>query len=266
MHIPLSKLGPVQLIDLEKSKGIKLYDEYARICSIIKQNSDYEVINHIGDQSPFRMAKLFGNSWKDYNHQFVVQVAGCSFECPFCYVDNLKEDTQVDAFYLVKLFKNFREKVKSEYNVNVNIFHLMGGNPARYASFWPILRDELDNWGFKDVVLFSDCLLVEDMLYGVKPWEYVDMHHFILANCLKGTNHINFKNNTGRDLYMVALFEAMFYKDKPNCYFTLINFDSRDLKKIIYNILPKKKVDLLNVYPYEVNMRRQRGELKEKIS
>lgn len=279
--IPLARIGPVQLIDLEKSTGcIKLYDEYARICTIIKQDSNVleckakwckeinnqvvsvepKQINHIGDQSPYRMSKLFGNLWSHYNHQFVIQVSGCPFQCPFCYVDNLKEDTRVDAPYLVDLFKHFREKVKADYQVDVNVFHLMGGDPAHYASFWPILRDELDSRGFDKVVLFSDCLLVEDMLYDVKPWEYVDIHHFILASCLKGTNWINFKDNTGCDLYMAALFEAMFYKDKSNCYFTLINFDSRDLKKI-YDILPKKKIDLLTVYPYEVSVRRKKGEL-----
>lgn len=259
--VPLAKLGPVQILDLERSRGgIAYYNEYARICTIVKQDPERpgQTVNHIGDQSPYRMARRFKGHWQDYNHQFVVQTAGCVFQCPFCYVDNLKEDCTANAPELVNMFKHFRKEVKQLFNADVNVFHLMGGNPAKYAAFWPTLRQELDKQGCADVVLFSDCLLVEDAVYDIKPWEYVDLDRFMLACCLKGTNGTNFRQNTGCDLFVLALYEATNYIQKDNCYITLINYDPADLKSI-YNVLPKIKVDLLQVFPYEVTVQRQRG-------
>ena len=248
MRVPITKIGRIQKIDVEKSSGIVSHDDIARICTVVKEKNAYD---DRGDKSPYRMAEIFGGDWKDYNNHFIIQVAGCPLKCPYCYVDNLKANLSMNADELVDKFVEFKKIVEPKFNIKLNVFHFMGGAPALYCEFWEELRNSLDNHGLKEVVLFSDVILVENHFSKKKPWEFLNLHHFILTGCLKGTNEDNFKKNTGFHLFEQSLKELENYLTAKNFYLTLIGFDERDLSQI-YKIIPKERIDFLNIINYEV--------------
>jgi len=247
VKIPISKIGKLQREDIEadRGKGIVCYDDYARVCTVYTDTR-----RDIGDKSPYRMAKMFGGTWAAYNNHFVVQVAGCPLDCPYCYVDNLEPDIDVSAVTLVALFKAFRDQAAVDFKVPLNVFHLMGGAPAVYCKFWPELREELDHQGCEDVVLFSNTILVERHAHQVCPWEYMKLPRLIVEGCLKGTNPNNFWRNTGKDWFYYAVAELALYVLYGNFYLTLINHDVKDLPWV-YSSMEKDRVDLLTVVEYK---------------
>lgn len=261
-QVPISRIGNIQKVDVERSSGIVFHDDIARICTVVK---DKHAHDDRGDKSPFRMAMLFGGSWEDYNHHFIVQVAGCPLKCPYCYVDNMEVDTSMSANDLVDRFIKFKEEVESKFNIKLKVFHFMGGAPALYCDFWKELRDTLDKRGLKDTILFSDVILVEEYFVNKKPWEFLNLHHFILTGCLKGTNEENFIKNTGFNLFQQSLKELENYISYPNFYLTLIGFDEKNLDGV-YKIIPKERIDFLNIINYEVTKEKMktRGNLSLK--
>ena len=255
MQIPISKIGPIQKQDIEKSTGIVYYNDIARICTVVKDQKSHD---DRGDKSPFYMSKLFGKHWKSYNNHFIVQVAGCPLKCWYCYVDNLKTDLYMTPEELVNIFIKFRNNVKKKFNVDLNVFHFMGGDPGLYCEAWLEIRKVLDLSGLNDIILFSDVVFVENYFIKKKPWEYLNkINNFILTGCLKGTNRENFLINTGLDLYEQAIKELKNYINYENFYLTLINYDTRTLENI-YKIIDKERVNLLNVINYEVTKKRKR--------
>lgn len=248
MKVPIAKIGKIQKIDIERSSGIVFYDDVVRICTVVK---DKKAHDNRGDKSPFRMAKIFGGNWQDYNNHFIVQVAGCPLKCPYCYVDNLKADLLMTAKELVSRFIKFKKETEPKFNIKLKVLHFMGGAPAIYCEFWKELRNSLDKKGLKDIILFSDVILVENYFFKNKPWKFLKLHHFILTGCLKGTNKDNFIKNTGYDLFQQSLKELKNYLSAKNFYLTLIGFDAKNLLEI-YKIIPKDKIDFLNIINYEV--------------
>ncbi len=247
MMIPISKIGPVQLRDVENSTGLVYHDEYYRLCEVVKSDKAFD---NRGDCSPYRMASLFGGDWRDYNYHFIVQVAGCPLSCPYCYVDNFKIDLQISIAALVNDFVEFREMIRSLYSIDVRVFHLMGGAPAVYAECWPEIRHALDALGQEDVILFSDVVFVENRYFGKQPWDYLGLDMFVLTGCLKGVNDKNFYLNTGRDMFDTALAEMSNYVDADNFYLCLIGND-KDCSGIA-GLIDVDKIDYLTIVDYQV--------------
>ena len=250
--IPIAKIGETQKIDIEQSRGIVLHDSYARVCSVYKPT-----VSRIGDTSPHRIAKLFGGRWQDYNHHFVVQASGCPLGCNYCYVEESSPSKNFTAQGLVDLFIQFRSAALDCFRATVNVFHLMGGDPALYCSFWPILRYELDQRGCCKVILLSNTVLVESAVKGVQPWKYLDIHNFVLSGCLKGVNREDFIRNTGKDLYHVAVSELKHYIRSKNFYLTLVGQDKSLDWNGLYELIPKERIDFLKVVEYAVVKQRK---------
>lgn len=244
MKVPISKIGELQRKDIEDSSGIVLYDDYARICTVVKPNGG------IGDRSPYRMAEMFGGEWQDYNNQYVIQVAGCPLDCPYCYVDNLEEDTYWTAVSVVENFLAFRWQFRAEYHESLKVLHFMGGAPGIYCAFWPELRAEMDLCGLENVILFTNVILVEWRLRGVLPWHFMTLHNFVVEGCLKGTSRKNFIRNTRCDLFEDAVSELREYVPYENFYLTLINYDKDGLSRV-YRLIDDQRVDFLEVVEYE---------------
>jgi uncharacterized Fe-S cluster-containing radical SAM superfamily protein len=237
--IPLSEIGKIQLIDVERSN--RYHDDYARVCRVIRSK------NWHGDKSPLRLSKLFGKPWREYDTHFVVQVAGCPLNCKYCYVDNLESDKDFSAGELVTKFLQFR-KIQQ----NLNVIHLCGGDPARYPEFWYSLRHVLDRSGLTDVVILSDVIFLENFYYNKQPWKYLDkIENFALSGCLKGTTPKNFLENSGKDLFDVAFKEFTKYVEFDNFWLSLIEYDVSGLPTI-FDLLPLDRIDFLNVVNYEV--------------
>jgi uncharacterized Fe-S cluster-containing radical SAM superfamily protein len=249
-QIPVSKIGDIQMEDILKSSGAALTNGLGRICTVVKPDMAFDDRR---DTAPQRMAQLFGGKWQDYNQHYILQVAGCPLECWYCYVDNLEADLEMDSIDVVNdFYSHWRQAHRCCIDGEVNVLHLMGGDPGMYPEFWKELRQEMDaREEFQEKVLFSDVIFVENHFYDIKPWEYMDMHHFMLTGCLKGTNRKNFLKNTGKDLFNKALRELDHYVDKENFYLSLINYDEGDLPRI-YSIMPKERIDFLKVINYEV--------------
>jgi hypothetical protein len=243
--ILISKIGRHQVLDLIDSTGIVYFDDYARICTVIKEGSK----DNRGDTSPHRMAKLFGGDWRKYNNHFIIQCSGCPMMCPYCYVDNLKIDKYMTVSEIVELFETFRFRAKATRGVDINVLHLMGGDPGLYCDMWPELRRELDKNGMKDVVLFSDVILVENKIISKKPWEFIDLERFLLVGCLKGTTRESFKKNSGLDLFNNATEELMNYLPYSNFYITLIAEEKPD--KFIYEMVSRERIDHLKIVNYK---------------
>ncbi len=261
MKIPIAEIGEEQMEDVAKSSGHVLYNGLgtSRLCTVVKPKMSFD---DRGDKSPLRMAQLFGGRWQEYNEHFITQVAGCPLKCPYCYVDNLKANRRMNAEEVVKDFYSLWRQADRCCLPEVNVLHLMGGAPGKYPEFWGELRREMDEYYyFKNKVLFSDVIFVENHFYGVKPWEHTDLHHFMLTGCLKGTNRRNFLENTGKDLFDVALSELERYAKFENFYLSLINYDEKDLPRVL-SIVPRERIDFLKVVNYNVTQKRMAGVIK----
>lgn len=251
IRIPISKIGELQLKDIEASSGMALYDKYARVCTVVKEGRG------IGDRSPYRMADMFGGKWQDYNNQYVIQAAGCPLDCRYCYVDNLAENTLWTATSIVSHFLAFRWQVITELHESLNVLHFMGGAPGVYCNAWRELREELDYQRCENVILFSNVIFVENWMHNVLPWTCMNLPNFIVEGCLKGTNRENFRRNTGTDLFSRATVEMQKYPVHDNFYLTLIGYDEKDLPTI-HNWIDPKRIDLLNIVRYEATRAKMR--------
>lgn len=249
--IPISKIGPIQLIDVEHSLK-EIHNKFFRTCTVYQEDLHLNKwSSSIGDTTPTRMVKLYGKDEQHWNRHFIVQVAGCPFRCPYCYVDNLNIDTHMSAEQLVDAYLTFKVLAP-----DIHVFHLMGGAPGRYCWFWQQIRDEMDSKGLQDDVLLSNVILVEDYIYGSRPWKDIPISgRFLLNVCLKGTGFLNFKLNTGKNMFWEALEELKNYIGNPKVYYSLIEYTIADFPYIIEH-LNKDNVDLLHVKMYEVTKRR----------
>lgn len=243
MNIPISKIGPLQMVDVLKAG--RFQNGFARICKVV------ESPNWHGDKSPLRMSKLFGKPWRDYDTHMVVQVAGCPLNCKYCYVDNLKQDYLCSEHDIVEWFLMFKEK-----HPEIEVIHICGGLPAKYPEFWGVLRDALDERGLQEIVILSDTVFLENYLHNVEPWDFLNTHNFAMVGCLKGTTRLNFIENTTRDLFETALKELQYYVEHKNFWLSLIEYDVTGLPRI-FDMVPHERIDFLNVVNYyAVRMRR----------
>ncbi len=242
-RILLSKIGPGQLTDVERSRQ-EVHDDYFRTCTVLQGSPP---LSDIGDTFPHRMYNRYGREWEYWNRQFVVQVAGCPFNCWYCYVDNFRVDWGPTIQTIVQTYVSFRESVQ-----DLNVFHLMGGCPGKHAHLWKEVRDALDSRGLFETILLTDVILIENTIYGVKPWELIP-HRTHVQVCLKGTNFQNFRTNTGMDCFGNAMGELSHYLTLPESqvHFTLVEWDEKDKSHIAEHI-GSHRIDWLKVKEYEV--------------
>ena len=240
MIIPISRIGPGQLLDVRHSGG-ELNDEYFRTCTVLQGDPP---VSDIGDTIPFHIAKLYGGTWRNWNRHFVVQVAGCPLSCWYCYVDNLKVDMNFSVDKLVDRFIDFRERT-----LGLDVFHFMGGCPGAYSHLWKDIRHRLDHKGLQDVVFLSDVILVENHLWGQRPWANIP-ERSVISVCLKGTNFQNFLLNTGMDGFAQAVHELFFYFKNPQVHYSVLEWEPKDVPHI--KALLGDKVDWMRVKQYHV--------------
>lgn len=244
----------MQLIDIQQSSGVVLYSEYSRICTVVK-----DIMHPSGDTSPWRICGLWNiprRDWTSYNHQYVIQVAGCPLSCWYCYVDNLEPDLYMSASDIVDDFEHMRNRAKEEYGwLEINVLHFMGGCPGRYCEMWKLLRKELDIRGLDRIILFSDVIFLEDHFYSVKPWEHMNVSRLLVSGCMKAYNRLGFEKLTGHDLYYQACVERCNYWIFPNFYLTVVDWDEHELYSLS-TYIPEERVDVLKLKMHEVVKRR----------
>lgn len=118
--------------------------------------------------------------------QFVVQLKGCVLSCPYCYVTQ----EGVDG---LPVHKSSSEIVADFRNTGLKVFHLMGGAPGLYLSYWDEILSQLSD----DEVFHSDLLLLEGR-YDLKILQELGAYsRQLIAVSIKGATEEEFSHNTG---------------------------------------------------------------------
>lgn len=157
--------------------------------------------------------------------QFVVQLAGCPFRCPYCYVTPDGITGKSVAISTEKLVEDFKASGQ-------DIFHLMGGAPALYLDHWCELIQLLEKEGCK--VFHSDLLLVE-CEYTNEIMQSIKSDIGIHAVSIKGFNQDSYESNTGKrvDVDLMKHNIRQLQQNGINHYFTFTGLSAEETRKAI---------------------------------
>lgn len=127
---------------------------------------------------------------RPYNieEQFVVQLKGCTLNCPYCYVTKKGvhgEGLNVSTRFIVDDFKRS----------GCGVFHLMGGAPAIYLDQWPDLLEALQGAPFHSDFILNEGDYDVDVLQRIA--KYPNQLH---AVSIKGEDVAAYKRNTNTDI------------------------------------------------------------------
>jgi pyruvate-formate lyase-activating enzyme len=181
------KVCPVQGRQLRDVRHEDIIGDF-RICKTYRGGGGYDQFPEIALRRGFDIAELKGNP----GIQFVVQLYGCTLDCPYCYVTK-------DG-----IFGEYREYTSTELSdifsaahmkFGAGVFHLMGGAPALYHSHWPELLEVIP----EDVIFHSDLMLVEKS-YDLPALNHCQAGNALYAVNIKGVNAEDHFRNTGRKL------------------------------------------------------------------
>lgn len=153
-----------------------------RLCDTYKSGGGY-------DKLPQILEKRMG--LKGYQTQFVVQLYGCVFSCPYCYVT-------ADGIYGAPKPVETEELVEAFKRSGASVFHLMGGAPAIYMYRWGELIDKLSKES-PNAIFHSD-LLLHESLYEYEELKEIAKPNTIYAVSIKGFDDYSYYKNTGEKL------------------------------------------------------------------
>lgn len=163
-----------------------------RKCNIYKGGGGYD-----------KFADIYNKRKKndiDLSVQFVVQLYGCTLDCPYCYVTR---DGVLGNYCSIST----KQLVKDFMNSGLNVFHLMGGAPAIYIENWIDILRHIDT----DYVFHSDLLLVEKEYDTNTLKELAQYKNSLYAVSVKGSTKEEFKNNTRTEFN-----QELFWKNLEN--------------------------------------------------
>jgi pyruvate-formate lyase-activating enzyme len=210
-----------------------LFNGDFRKCNTYKSGGGYDKFPAICEE---RTGKKFFN-------QFVVQLYGCTLNCPYCYVTKDGIWSNYKLYSSQNLINKFLESKQ-------DIFHLMGGSPGIYIENWHEIIDLLP----EEYIFHSDLLLVE------KPYESKWLKSINKKNCLyavsiKGTNENEFYKNTNTKLNGKLFWNNfdLIVKENINFYLTYTGINNNNIK--LFNILLQKRygIDVLkNSFSIEI--------------
>ncbi len=184
-----------------------------RKCSTYKAGGGY-------DKFPSIYQKRIG--MRSYlGEQFVVQLQGCSLNCPYCYVTRdgvLGQPVMVSTSQLVEDFKHS----------GCGVFHLMGGAPALYLQHWKELLDALG-----EVPFHSDFVLNE-MDYPITTLKEIAAYkNGLYAVSVKGADEVEYLSATGTGVKMAGLLNNLrkLYLAGINFYVTFTGMSEESVQK-----------------------------------
>jgi pyruvate-formate lyase-activating enzyme len=125
--------------------------------------------------------------------QFVVQLLGCTLDCPYCYV------TRAEVWGAPVMYDS--QQLAKQYNLTgASVFHLMGGAPALYMRNWQDLLAELEKAGRRGWVFHSDLLLNEERRpYDPELLKAITHPRALYAVDIKGWSSGEFRRNTRKE-------------------------------------------------------------------
>ena len=224
-----------QLRDINKNDI--LHNGYFRKCNTYKSGGGYDRFPAIAEE------RLNMNG----NNQFVVQLYGCTLDCPYCYVTRDGIWGKYKKFSTDELIDCFIESKQ-------DVFHLMGGSPALYIENWHEIINKLP----KDKIFHSDLLLVEKE-YKLEWLNSIKSNNSLYAVNIKGVTLDDFYNNTNRN-FNKKLFYSNFDKvveSGINFYLTFTNPDKSKIIEFAYSLIDKygKKITedafIINLIDYD---------------
>lgn len=129
--------------------------------------------------------RRFG-TFEKLNDHFVVQLKGCPFHCPYCYVTPDGIHSEAQKVTTAQLVSDFTDTCYP-------VFHLTGGAPALYLKHWAGLAFALPEYA----IFRSDFLLMEGE-YSKEACLALSRHRRNLhAVSIKGWGKDEFRRNTG---------------------------------------------------------------------
>ena len=177
---PVVPISPGQLLDVRPED--LLDGGLFRTCDTYRGGGGY-------DQFP-RLAAAHGLG-EGHRKQFVVQLYGCTLDCPYCYVTRegvWGTMTSLNSSMLVKAFNE----------TDATVFHLMGGAPALYMPRWPELLARLEMEGRAEWVFHSDLILNEGRPYNLALLKAITNPRALYAVDIKGWSPDEYARNTRR--------------------------------------------------------------------
>lgn len=201
-----------QLRDINKSDV--LHSGLYRRCDIYKGGGGYDKFEEIYHKRI--------NNQISCNEQFVVQVYGCPFKCPYCYVTPSGIHGEYKEVSSTKLVNDFIE-------TGFSVFHLMGGAPALYIEHWIDILSRLN----MSIPFHSDLLLMEKSYDTEVLKDIAKFNNGLYAVSIKGIEDGSFYANTGvsfeHDLFW-SNFEKV-YTSGINFYVTFTGMDKYEIKQ-----------------------------------
>jgi len=216
-----------QMLDLEKTKGNVqgAVEDFYRVKTNIKADP-WNTYMQSGDSFETRDGKLlmFDFDWwpvpdmggqpENWNEVFIYQLKGCNIACPFCFVDKFNNNGKVDhgAKYftseeIVDAFLKVRAEKKAQ-GVDINVFRASGGEPSLVPEQWLNGLKIFKERGLDSEVYFqSDTNLLTGT--ALESWmkdgnmdadvfkQIAEYKNFGLLSCFKGTDPVNFSENSG---------------------------------------------------------------------
>lgn len=222
---PIVPLCPAQLQDVN-SQDI-LNDGLYRKCNTYKGGGGY-------DKFPLIFKNRFGFASK-LNEQFVVQVAGCPLNCPYCYVTEAGVHGKSQKVSTATVVDSFRQS-------GCSVFHLMGGAPAIYLNHWPELLSALNG-----TVFHSDFVLFEG-LYSRKVLEAITAYpNALFAVSIKGADAKEYLTNTATKINMDQLWKNLdaIVDSGLAFYFTFTGMPQDSINKFQNSVLKRYHNDAL---------------------
>lgn len=172
---PVVPLCEWQLRDVNPNDIIA--DGLYRKCNTYKGVGGY-------DKFPAIFMKRYGLT-TELNNQFVVQLRGCTLNCPYCYV---AQDGVEGVAHLLETNNVLDDFYKS----GCRVFHLMGGAPALYIDNWIDILCHLKSY----YIFHSDLLLVEKQYTKNVVDELAEHKNSLYAVSIKGGTQEEFYQNT----------------------------------------------------------------------
>ena len=150
---------------------------YFRACNTYRGGGGY-------DQFPAIAARrgLGGGHHK----QFVVQLRGCTLDCPYCYVTR-------EGVWGKPVYYSSKQLADIFATTEASVFHLMGGAPALYMDHWPEL---LDTFEALDHRVFHSDLLLTERPYRPDVLKQIARPQVLLAVDIKGMTNEEHVQNT----------------------------------------------------------------------
>lgn len=202
-----------------------------RFCNSYKSGGGY-------DKFPEIYERRFGVPAEKLGTQFVVQLYGCSMNCPYCYVTRdgvCGNYVEMGSRELIEAFQS-----NLTYSNNCSIFHLMGGAPALYLNDWEDIMCRLGH----PYVFHSDFVLNESE-YDKGVLERIAKYdNALFAANIKGISKEEFECNTkvpfNEELILRNL--CSLWECGINFYITFTGIDLEAGKQYLIEKLPWKYI------------------------